>query len=988
VAEYKLLTVLWKQNSPYGTYVANDVVETYWSDVSASFKVYKNGVAITSGDNIPFDFIYNGNNQYYYKSENVEQLLICVGLNKLKYNRQSVFPYLSESYLDNHPSCNVPVVCDLQFDTLPVITNATTSSSDDGQIVVSATSSNGAVQYRLNADFSYGNGQTSGTFSNLRAGTYLVYARDAINCRAVISTKVEVAITYGTKYRIEFVDRLNNTQRTEIKEKNYAGAITEVTAGLPATIYRLRGEGERDKFVPVLAGEVQTTFISETESEFSTIYTNDPDKFRLVHTVDGSAVWTGKVLTNQYEEDYINAPYPVTLLASDSLPELDDILFLDDFGNRLIGEFKQINVIAFILKKLKLGLSIRSACNIYASSMAKTASDDPLDQAYVDVSRYYLIKENPTCGEVLRYLLEPYNAQIIQWNNVWNIIRVEERYDLFDYRQYDSNGTYVSNSTYSEVKELKNSSYSNRMVWANQNQKLRIMPGYGSIRLLYDLGNKQNILRNGDFKLTSKYTYDIGLDDTVVQLVPDLTGFQIISVGETAIYVSYEDLKESNIAVVFTSNSADGDDYLLSETINLKVGTIDKIKFNLRFKIFRSPFGDQTTLYSFRYVKVRVEIRYGDYYLSSTGSWTTTPNVMTYYVNEDKQNEFIDFEILASAPLDGTTLTPSPDFVTGQNFYAKIYFPNANEAEFKEATTAAAIALLKDKKTAPVGTAPGLPVGTRTELYDISNTYRPTGFIDSYILFYELAEDTNSESLGDIVRPNDYNATTNPVQWILKGLQKYDTAIATSLAIDRVQLQVLSEGLALPDNQTLERSMENENPTPVQKQIFHGSIANNGKTFFRTGFNFGFGIDIFGQAPNIIQTSSNIWDTQIVYVANSADVSYAGYLRSSASVGYDKWERSYFGESKTLQDIYMENFSMQYNTPWRMLSGSMYSDDTYFNPISTLKETIDNNRLYIPISLEIDFYANSYECELLELFPITTDSAVGFTTGFSIGFNS
>jgi hypothetical protein len=219
-------------------------------------------------------------------------------------------------------------------------------------------------------------------------------------------------------------------------------------------------------------------------------------------------------------------------------------------------------------------------------------------------------------------------------------------------------------------------------------------------------------------------------------------------------------------------------------------------------------------------------------------------------------------------------------------------------------------------------------------------------------------------------------------------LQEYDTSIATSLAIDRVQLQVLSEGLALPDNQTLERSMENENPTPIQKQIFHGSLANKGKTFFRTGINIGFGIDIFGQAPNVIQTSSNIWDTQVVYVATSADVSYAGYLRNSSGVGYDKWERSYFSESKTLQDIYMENFSMQYNTPWRMLSGSMYSDDTYFNPISTLKETIDNNRLYIPISLEIDFYANSYECELLELFPITTDSAVGFTTGFTIGFNS
>lgn len=981
MAEYKLLTIIWKQNSPYGGYVANDVVETYWDDVTSTFKVYKNGSAVTSGNNIPAAFVYNSKDMNYYKTESLDQLIICAGQNRLKYIRQAGFPYLEPFFLYDHPSCYIPVVCDLQFTTLPVITNASLSTATDGQIVVSASTSNGAIQYALNNDFVYGYGQTSGTFTGLKAGSYLVYARDSVNCRAVISTRVDISASYGTKWRLEYIDRLNKTHKTEIREKNYSGAVTNVEGGVPATVYRLRGEGEREKFLPVLPGEIETQFISTTEGEFQSIYTNDPDKYRLVHTIDGSVVWTGKVLTNQYEESYVNPPYPISIIATDGLPELNDILFLDDFGNRLYGDFKQINVIAFILRKLKLGLSIRSACNIYATTMNKTASDDPLDQAYVDVSRYYLIKENPTCGEVLKWILEAYNAQIIQWNNVWNIIRVEERYTDFDYRQYDSNGTYVSNSTYTALKELKNSSYNNRMVWANQNQQLRIMPGYGSIRLLYDLGNRKNVFKNGDFRLKPKYAYDLAIDDSNVQLVPDLNGFEIISNGDAGIYVGYEDLKESNVAVVITSKNASGDDYLLSETINLKVGTTDKIRFALRFKIFRSKFDNPSELFSFRYIKVKAQIRYGSYYLNSTGNWSSLITNIVYYIDKDKQNEFVDYEIIASNPIDPVTLLPV-NYSAGQNIYIKIFFPNGNDAEYKLPTTADSVTALKGKDTIE------LPVGTRTEIYDVSESYNPPGYVGKYIMYYELEEDTNTESLADIIRPQDYNGTTNPVQWILKGIQRYDTSINTSISIDRIQIEILSEGLALPDVQTLEQSLENENPTPVQKEIYHGSLANNGKTFFTSGINLGFGFDVTSQSPTLIQTTTNVWLTQIQFVANSADVSYTGYLRNSSGVGYDLWERSYFGEAKTLQDIYMENYAMQYNSPWRMLSGDMYSDDTYFTPLNTLKETMDNNRLYIPVSMEIDFYQNLYSCEFLELSNITTDAAVEFTTAFSTAFNS
>lgn len=981
MAEYKLLTVLFKQNNPYGGYVTGDSVQVFYSDTTLGFKVYKNGVISTSGNNIPAVFVYNGKDNNYYKSEDLEQVSICVTTSKLKYQRQGAFPYLTSELLANHPTCNIPVVCDLQFTNLPVVTNASSATSNDGSVTISATSSNGSIQYALNRDFAYGFGQTSTTFNNLGPGTYTVYARDSVNCRATITFNVGVALSYGTIFRCEFVTPQGDTHKTEIKQKGYSGAITDVEGGIPPTIYRLRGEGERDKFVTLLAGEMECSLIAETEGTFQTIYTNDPEKFRMVHSINNSPVWTGKVLTNQYEESYVNTPYPVTIVASDSLPLLNDIPFLDDYGNRLSGDIKQIVLIAFILKKLNLGLSIRSGLNIYAESMNKNAADDPLDQAYVDVSRYYQLQNNPTCGDVLNWLLEPYNAQIIQWNNYWNIIRIEERINNFDYRQYDANGTYVSNSTYAPVKELKNSSYSNRMVWANQNQRLRIMPGYGSIRLLYDLGNRKNIYKNGDFKLTSRLNWDAYIGDESVQLVPDLNGFQIINDPVYPVLVSYENLEENNIAVSFTATGPGGS-YLLSDVVNLKMGTVDKLRINIRFKLSRNRLDDPNILFDFRYIRVRFMIRYGDYYLNDQGAWLTSEQIIIAYVDRDKANEYIDYEIICNAPLDNVTLTPSVDYLNGKSFEIKIYFPNANEATYNESTTAASIAKLKDKLTT------SLPEGFRTELYDVTGTYTPGGFIGNYIFYYELKEDNNDESFPDIIRPDDYNSTTNPVQWILQGIQKYDNSIKTTITIDKIVAEILGQGRPLPDFETLEQDMENENPVPIQKQIVHGSLGTIGKTLTSYGINIGFGIDVTGQNNSVIQFYDNVWLNKVDYIANAADLAYNGYLRNNSGVGYDKWARTAFAESKTLQQIFMDVYSSQYNQPWRMLSGDMYSEDTFFSPIDTLKETIDNNRLYIPTSLTIDFYANVYNCEFLELFDLDDNAAVGFSEGFTTGFNS
>jgi hypothetical protein len=487
-------------------------------------------------------------------------------------------------------------------------------------------------------------------------GRRIIFCRDALNCIAVMSVTVGVSRTYGVLYRHEFYSIITNKhQKTELLQKDYAGAVTEVNCEPEPVSYLMGNQSSRDKFVALKTAEMSFRMTSLSDGQFQTLYTNDPEKFRLKHYIDEgsgySAVWTGKVLPSQYSEAYISAPYDVTVNAHDGLATLQDVDFLDDDGNRLQGTYKQIALIAWILGKIGLGLNIRSSCNIFATTegggpgMTTTAASDPLDQAYVDVLRYYLINETPNCWDVLNYLLEPYGAQIILYNNVWNILRVEERVNAFNYREYSSVGAYVSNSSYNPVKDMKGSSQFGRLVWTDQSQSLNINPGFGQIRLLYNLGRKKNLIENGDFsvKKYSVYRAPVAMDGWVPGLivpggivqgaVADLNGFEIVANG-TQVTTGIESLGEGNVAMRATVTEPGG--YLLTDTLNLKVGNADSLKITLAFKVSITGADPFPTIFTIpnTYLKIKIKVIYGLYWLTDSGGWSDEDTEITYRSEE------------------------------------------------------------------------------------------------------------------------------------------------------------------------------------------------------------------------------------------------------------------------------------------------------------------------------------------------------------------
>jgi hypothetical protein len=987
MAQVKILNIYWKLASPFGEFVAGDSIDVYYDTDTDLFVVKKNNVTATSGAGFPPSWgTYNGLPDTDYRSEIIYQASICDDTTLVTFQRYPTFPYLFKYLYPNHASCVVPdpvnpLVCDLKFDSLPAVTNATNQTSYDGAITATASGSNGAAKYRLNtSNFAYddGTGQDTGVFTGLGPGNYLIFARDASNCLSYISVTVGIVKTYGVKYRLEYYDPLENHHKDEILEKDYAGPVIEYKGGGTPSILSLRGEGEKDKFVAVLATELVLTLQSEIEQQFISLYTNDPEKYRQRHSINDVVVWTGKVQPNQYQENYLPPPYEIACVATDGLALLQDIYFVDDDNNRLTGEYKIISLIAWILKKIGLGLNIRSACNIYATGMNTADSDDPLDQAYVDVSRYYLITDVPTCWDVLHYLLEPFGAQIISYYNVWNIIRTEERANAFDYREFDSDGNYVSNGTYDPVKDLTIPTASNRMCWTDRNQVMNINPGYGTLRLLYNLGLKDNLLVNGDFAVKKYSIYQANAGSGTPQLIngtiPDLSGFQLINNG-TVIQTGIEDLGDGNIAVEMTCTEVGG--YLQSQVQTLKLGNTESIRLTVKYKVFNTVTLTNFPSDVFYYNKVKVKVIYGDYYLTDSGQWSLSDSFILAYSKIDEQRKYQTIEIIADAPL--------PEYVDGEDFQVQFFISNAIDYDYTGTGLAIDPATYSSLKAVPTEF---LKQGYRTEVF----------VNDGLLNYYELQVTDSAEDAPLIIEPDDYTGSAPfDVKWVRVAYVVAGVGILTTTSIDKIQVEVLNGDKRMVEVANYSKPMENQNTLKINKIIYHGSLIKNGSTNYTPGlFPTDFlnsGVDIGGSDP-LAALFDKYYINSLVgviqFTAESADLIYSGYLRDSNGIGFTTWTRDAVAELATLEAIFQAMITAQYNKPWNTISGNM-TGDILFTPIDVINELFGLKK-YFPVAMEIDYLRNKYTTnQFLELYDVTNAEGEGdaaFTLGFSLGYES
>src|SRR5690606_11496777 len=199
-----------------------------------------------------------------------------------------------------------------------------------------------------------------------------------------------------------------------------------------------------------------------------------------------------------------------------------------------------------------------------------------------------------------------------------------------------------------------------------------------------------------------------------------------------------------------------------------------------------------------------------------------------------------------------------------------------------------------------------LPEGKR--VYATDGGDRPT-------YGYELRRNTETESAPDIIRPNDYNVSSNPRQWV-----KIDelniagsVAMVDRIMIDNVEIKIFGVGIVPgqpgivlidpPETVTYETEVTKKN-----ESIFEDEVLN-------------------GDAPELLGTE---------YI-------YNGWFKLSDGTPTALWARAGVTESTRLLDIYLSHLVAQGSQSLRILSGTGIAD-IQLGYINSLEDQRDHRR--------------------------------------------
>lgn len=829
------------------------------------------------------------------------------------------FPYAQKTSILNSVSCT-GATCELIL--VDVQTTNVTSAGNDGTITVTASQSLGgsaAIQYGL-SPFGYGAGQASNVFSGLSAGTYTVYVVDENNCTVQAQAEVrdQSIANYGVLYRVGYKDLNGNDGRFDIYQDGYSGSITEITSSGTPVVYQNLEKDQFDIFKePVRASNVKVSLAELTKFQYRSLFTQNSREYLGIWSKDiGSGyneLWRGFLTPSVFSSSY--APDPdINLTFIDGLNTLSRFDFAD--ANYVYSNKKLIKIIADALKKSDLELPIRVAINLYETNHNTTAADDPLDQTYIDQETFYNDDLEPyNYFDVVTKILTPFGARLDQWEGYWYIRRIEEtKADRIEYREFDVNGDYVSNGSFSSLIEIRRSCVTDaRVTWSYMDQQYDIIGAPKSIDVNSNLDLRESILEN--------YSFDFPLNND------GSTPFWTLNQGSALTQAGQEAVNGNNVwRFDPVSDSVINDFYVspVQKTIQYYPGD----KFRFAFKI-----GVDAISADLPYIIVQARIKLGSYYLKENGTWDTNNDTCRFYPRI--RNGFVQAEI--TAPF--RTVTGS----TTETLDIRLYAYGLTHADFGR--------VLVDDGVTVSGAVDG-----ESDFRALVTTNKPLGSIYSVysnnldlgtskwkLYYYKLEADNEAESEPDTIRPNDYATTTNERIWKLQN--RFFRASLTqnqNYYIDKVEVDILPNGQEATEQTNINISIE---PQAEEEFVYDLELTD---------------------APRDPNNPDNA-------IVSSDRYIYDSLFKLSNGNPTTLWSRDGVAESTLLQAIYAKTVSRQYTTATNKISGTITSQkatpsatEAQITPLTSFIETMDGGIIYYLNGITINDKMNEAAINLID----------------------
>lgn len=299
---------------------------------------------------------------------------------------------------------------------------------------------------------------------------------------------------YKTKY---FIERTG--YKLEIQKLVIPSAIV-IPVEINGTI-EYKYQTKKDLFDPISASSLKLQLESSLYLTLDDLYSEDEKTYRTVMYKNSQIVFIGFIKPDGIFEDYVVDRWFLEIDSYDGLSTLKDITFLNENGISFSGRKSGFDIVHTCLLKTGLDLPININCGVFYEGYTLTPSFSILEGIYLNTERFYQNSSTAmNCEDVLKSILQIFNASLIQFNGEWYIYRTIDLTDNMTFSKYTL-GEYVEDFIIDTSVNLGSHINGFDIFHCNSNQKKSISASVQAYKIIYKYGSINSVFSNGQLKL-------------------------------------------------------------------------------------------------------------------------------------------------------------------------------------------------------------------------------------------------------------------------------------------------------------------------------------------------------------------------------------------------------------------------------------------------------------------------------------------------------
>ena len=358
------------------------------------------------------------------------------------------------------------------------------------------------------------------------------------------------------KYFLEYSDNDGIISRLEIWDKTFEGDPTEINGNVT-----LNYADRKDLLQYSVPLSLDMTLEASEEMTLQDLYTESENQFKAKFFIDGQLVFFGNLIPDGLFEDWVNDKWELTSLSAiDGLSILKDLSFVTDVGGFYEGKITQFEALKQCLHRIGYDLPI-NVSNDLPTYVGFADTDSILHNVKMNADRFYQDAQKNNimdCDEVMKSILEPYNATIFQMNGEWWIVRSLDFKPVMTFKKYDSlvKSDVTWNSEYFIGSDIDNYEIHH----ANANQKKSVNPSAQAFRVNYKYGLVKNIISNPNIEVTDLLISDGWIINNLYDSVR---------------------AQDDNTGIIFQTDDQTLEGYLIDLNQNVTLGKGESVSVNL-----------------------------------------------------------------------------------------------------------------------------------------------------------------------------------------------------------------------------------------------------------------------------------------------------------------------------------------------------------------------------------------------------------------------